>query len=158
MIKCFVTLFYCGLSSKASGTVGSAASIPIALLTLHVISPSAFWLLTALIFVLGVKAVDLYISDVRQSDPKEVVIDELVGQWVALALMPDPFAWYQVVLAFVCFRLFDIYKPSIIGVVDHRMSNGLGVMLDDLLAGFFAAIGANLILRVAQYAAEIYVN
>jgi phosphatidylglycerophosphatase A len=158
MIKCFVTLFYCGLSPKASGTVGSAISVPIALLALYFMPLSTFWLLTALMFVLGVKAVDRYMAAVKRSDPKEVVIDELVGQWVALALMPDPFVWYQAVLAFVCFRLFDIYKPSIIGVIDRKMSNGLGVMLDDLLAGFFAAIGANLILTAAQYALKLYVS
>ncbi|GHS84732.1 phosphatidylglycerophosphatase A [Campylobacterota bacterium] len=151
MIKCFVTLFYSGLSPKASGTIGSIVSIPIALALLFFIPIETFWLLTALIFVMGVKLTDQYIAEVGRDDPKEVVIDELVGMWVALALLPDFFSWYQVLIAFIFFRLFDIAKPSLIGVIDRKMHNGLGVMLDDLLAGFIAAIAANLCIKIIDY-------
>jgi phosphatidylglycerophosphatase A len=82
-------------------------------------------------------------------DPSEIVIDELVGQWIAL--MPLSFAawnsdipihvmWPGWIAAFALFRLFDIWKPWIIGWADKR-GDALGVMLDDVIAGVFAAIG-----------------
>ena len=151
VIRCFVTLFYSGLAPKASGTVGSIVSIPFALALLYFIPIETFWLLIALIFTAGAKATDRYMAAVGREDPKEVVIDELVGMWVALALLPDQFSWYQVLLAFAFFRLFDIWKPSIIGVIDRKMHNGLGVMLDDLLAGLLAAIAAVASIELINY-------
>jgi phosphatidylglycerophosphatase A len=82
-------------------------------------------------------------------DPSEIVVDELVGQWIAL--LPLSYAawsmeinvlvmWPGWIAAFVLFRLFDIWKPWLVGWADRR-GDALGVMLDDVIAGVFAAIG-----------------
>ena len=140
--RLFVTVFYSGLSPKAPGTVGTLAALPIGLLLLAFLPLETFWLLILLVFLAGARAIDTYQARTGREDPKEVVIDELAGIWIALAIMPDPFAWHQALLAFVFFRLFDIWKPSVIGRLDQKLKNGYGVMLDDVLAGFFGGIAA----------------
>lgn len=151
MNKLFVTVFYSGLSPKAPGTVGTIAALPIGLLALAYLPIETFWLLIVLVFVAGARSIDAYQAATGCEDPKEVVIDELAGMWIALALLPDAFAWHQVLLAFLFFRLFDIWKPSIIGKLDSRLKNGYGVMLDDVLAGFFGGIAAVLCIRALEF-------
>lgn len=150
MNKFFVTVAYSGLAPKASGTVGTIASLPIGLFLLYFLPIETFWLLTALVFVAGSKAIDKYQESTGKLDPKEVVIDELVGIWIALAMLPDPFVWYQALLAFLFFRVFDITKPSIIGKIDQKLKNGVGVMLDDVLAGFFGGIAALITIYIVE--------
>ncbi|MGE4294391.1 MAG: phosphatidylglycerophosphatase A [Campylobacterales bacterium] len=152
MNKLFVTVFYSGLFPKAPGTVGTIAALPIGLLALAYLPIETFWLLIVLVFVAGARSIDAYQAATGREDPKEVVIDELAGMWIALALLPDAFAWHQVLLAFLFFRLFDIWKPSIIGKLDSRLKNGYGVMLDDVLAGFFGGIAAVLCIRALEFA------
>jgi phosphatidylglycerophosphatase A len=142
MNRLFVTVFYSGLSPKAPGTAGTIAALPLGLLALYFLGLQTFLLLTFALFLTGMRAIDRYQAETGREDPKEVVIDELVGMWIALAMLPDPFCWWQVALAFGFFRLFDITKPSIIGRLDRRLKNGLGVMLDDLLAGLFGGLAA----------------
>lgn len=146
MNRFFVTLFFSGLSPKAPGTVGTIVSLPLGLIALHFLGVQTFALLCLALFLAGMREIDRYQAATGREDPKEVVIDELVGMWVVLAMLPDPFSWYQVLLGFGLFRLFDIWKPSVIGRLDARYKNGFGVMLDDLLAGFFAGIAALAIL------------
>ncbi len=82
--------------------------------------------------------VGLYLAKTGSKDPKEVVLDEVSGQWLALL----PFAWRPdvFILGFLLFRFFDILKPSYIKHIDHKWSGTSGVMCDDILAGFCAQI------------------
>ena len=126
------TWFGCGLVRVAPGTVGSLAALPCA---------AGLWLLgtaVALVFMAGLWASARYAGAAGGGDPGAVVIDEVAGQWLALVLLPaDPRAY---VLAFVLFRLFDIAKPWPIGWLDRTFEGGLGLMLDDLMAGLYAAV------------------
>ncbi len=140
MNRFFVTVFYSGLSPKAPGTVGTIVSIPLGLVLLYYLGVQTFALLIFALFLAGMRETDRYQAATGREDPKEVVIDELVGMWVVLAMLPDFLSWWQVLIGFGLFRLFDITKPSLIGRLDRRYKNGFGVMLDDLLAGFLAGV------------------
>ena len=141
MRRFFLTLGYSGLSPKAPGTVGTFVSLIIALLLLKYISVSTLFLLALLISVISVKQIDIYEKEVGEHDSSEIVIDELAGMWIALAIANATSDNYIIAaLAFVYFRVFDIWKPSIIGRVDRDVKGGWGVMGDDMIAGLFAGL------------------
>jgi len=141
MRKFFLTLGYSGLSPKAPGTVGSIVALIIALVLLKYISITTLFLLAILISAFAVKQIDIYEKEVGAHDGSEIVIDELAGLWIALAIANATSDNYIVAaLAFVYFRLFDIWKPSIIGKIDRDVKGGWGVMGDDLVAGLFAGL------------------
>lgn len=141
MRKFFLTVGFSGLSPKAPGTVGSFVSLIIALLLLQYIHISTLFLLALLISVVAVKQINIYEAEVGTHDSSEIVIDELAGMWIALAIANATADNYLVAaLAFVYFRIFDIYKPSIIGKIDRDVKGGWGVMGDDMVAGLFAGL------------------
>jgi len=141
MRKFFLTLGYSGLSPKAPGTVGSFVALLIGLLLLQYISITTLFLLAILISVFAIKQIDIYEKEVGAHDGSEIVIDELAGMWIALGIANATSDNYIIAaLAFVYFRLFDIYKPSIIGKIDRDVKGGWGVMGDDMLAGLFAGL------------------
>jgi len=141
MRKFFLTLGYSGLSPKAPGTVGSFVSLILALLLLQYISITTLFLLALLISVISVKQIDIYEKDVGVHDGSEIVIDELAGMWIALGIANATADNYIIAgLAFVYFRIFDIWKPSVIGKIDRDVKGGWGVMGDDMLAGLFAGL------------------
>ncbi|XPV68252.1 MAG: phosphatidylglycerophosphatase A [Halarcobacter sp.] len=145
MRKLFLTLFYSGLSPKAPGTVGSFVALILGVLLLQVVHPSTLFLLSLLITAIAIKQIDLYEEEVGAHDGKEIVIDELAGMWLTLSIcVITPENIYIIVpLAFVFFRLFDIWKPSVIGRIDQKVKGGWGVMGDDLLAGVAAGIATS---------------
>ncbi|WP_116131755.1 phosphatidylglycerophosphatase A [Tropicimonas sp. IMCC34043] len=143
------TFLGAGLLRPGPGTWGSAAAVPLAWL-LHV--AGGFPLLfaaTCLVFGLGWWATAVHTADLGVSDPSEIVIDEVAGQWIALWplsaglwhagvdrwIFPYP-GWIG---AFLLFRLFDIWKPWPVSWADNRHTP-LGVMLDDVIAGLMAAV------------------
>ena len=141
MRKFFLTLGYSGLSPKAPGTVGTMVSLIIALLLLNYISSTTLFLLAILISAFSVKQIDIYEKEVGAHDGSEIVIDELAGMWIALGIANATSDNYLIAgLAFVYFRLFDIWKPSIIGKIDRDVKGGWGVMGDDMVAGLFAGL------------------
>jgi len=141
MRKFFLTLGYSGLSPKAPGTVGSFIALILALLLLQYISITTLFLLALLISVFSVKQIDIYEKEVGAHDGSEIVIDELAGMWITLGIASATSDNYIIAaLAFVYFRIFDIWKPSIIGKVDRDIKGGWGVMGDDMLAGLFAGL------------------
>lgn len=155
-MKAVASLFYVGFLKPASGTWGSAVAVLLAYLVLWLTGPWALLVLTIALFALGLKATEA-VTQGDDHDPSWVVIDELVGQWIAL--MPVGFGamrvgadlldlWPGWVAAFVLFRLFDIWKPWLVGRADRR-GDAMGVMLDDVWAGIFAAFGV--ILLAALY-------
>jgi len=141
MRKFFLTLGYSGLSPKAPGTVGSIVALVLALVLLKYISVTTLFLLAVLISAFAVKQIDIYEKEVGAHDGSEIVIDELAGMWIALAIASATSDNYIVaVMAFVYFRIFDIWKPSIIGKIDRDVKGGWGVMGDDMVAGLFAGL------------------
>jgi phosphatidylglycerophosphatase A len=133
--------FGSGLAPKAPGTVGTLAAIPLALLLLQLDAPLYAWW-TAAAFALGVWASDITCEKLGVHDHGGIVIDEFIGLFVTLlpiAFGLVGFTWITVAAGFVLFRFFDILKPWPIRVLDQRVHGGIGVMLDDLVAGIFAA-------------------
>lgn len=150
MRKAFLTLFYSGLSPKAPGTVGSIVALILGLLLLLASSPTTLFLLTVLISIIAVREIDKYELETNSHDDKEIVIDELAGMWLCLSMVAN--TEYNIIvgalLGFALFRFFDITKPSIIGKIDTKVKGGLGVMGDDIVAGFFAGLLSIGILKV----------
>ncbi len=142
MRKLFLTLFYSGLSPKAPGTVGSFVALILGMILLQFIPDSTLFLLAGLITVIAVKQINLYEEEVGIHDGKEIVIDELAGMWIALSIcgINQEHFFIMSALAFIYFRLFDIWKPSIIGRIDKNVEGGWGVMGDDVVAGIAAGI------------------
>ena len=140
----FLTVGFSGLSPKAPGTVGSFVSLIIGLFLLEFLHVSTLFLLSLLITVIAIKQIDIYEKEVGMHDGKEIVIDELAGMWIALAIcgINSENMIFMAPLAFIFFRLFDIWKPSFIGKIDRDVKGGLGVMGDDVLAGIAAGIAA----------------
>jgi phosphatidylglycerophosphatase A len=142
--KFFLTVGFSGLSPKAPGTVGSFVSLIIGLFLLEFLHVSTLFLLSLLITVIAIKQIDIYEKEVGMHDGKEIVIDELAGMWIALSIcgINSQNMVIIAILAFAFFRLFDIWKPSIIGKIDRDVKGGLGVMGDDVLAGVAAGISS----------------
>ncbi|QOP40860.1 phosphatidylglycerophosphatase A family protein [Sulfurimonas marina] len=153
----FLTLGYSGLSPKAPGTVGTLVSLPLGMLILIYFGASTLFLATLLISVIAIKAINSYEEKSGIHDNQKIVIDELAGMWFALSVAPamsvampevinlENGFLIQSLLSFVLFRYFDITKPSIIGKIDREAKGGIGVMGDDIIAGFAAGITSALL-------------
>ncbi len=138
-----------GYLRPAPGTWGSLAALPLAY-GLHQIG--GFPLLaiaTVICTVLGIWATAEMTRGKANHDPSEIVVDEVVGQWLAIWVISYPAwskgieitaLWPGWIAAFVLFRLFDIWKPGPVGWAD-RKEGPVGVMMDDVIAGFLAALG-----------------
>ena len=131
------TWFGCGLSPKAPGTVGSLGALPFAWMILAY--GDWVWLAGAVVAasLIGIAASRIVLRKSGIKDPSFVVIDEVAGQW--LALLPAGLNPYLFVAGFLAFRLFDIWKPWPVGWADRKVPGATGVMLDDLIAGIYAA-------------------
>ena len=131
------TVAYVGRLPIAPGTWGSLA----ALLAWYFLKPSIsdplFLLINGAIFFIGIAASEILIEAWDDTDPKAVVIDEWVGMWIALYLVPHDIFWGFV--AFFLFRLFDILKPGPVQNFDDLHSS-FGVMMDDVVAGILALL------------------
>ena len=127
------TIFGLGTVRPAPGTLASLAALPIAAILHHWGGTLGVLVGASALFGLGVAASAQCIADSNDLDPPEIVIDEVVGIWLALAMVPlTPLAYG---LSFALFRLFDIWKPGPVGWVDENVKGGIGVMLDDIVAG-----------------------
>ncbi len=146
MRKLFLTFFYTGLSPFAPGTVGSIAAAILGYAILLYFPVSTLVLLSILITLIAVKEIDKYEQDFNKHDPKEIVIDEVVGVWLAFALSGATLM--QMFLSLLFFRLYDILKPSIIGKIDKNYNGGIGVMGDDIVAGILAGISSALVYQL----------
>lgn len=141
MRKIFLTLFYSGLSKKAPGTVGSFVALILGFVVLAFFEPATLFLLSLLITVIAIKEINIYEKEVGTHDNSEIVIDELAGMWIAMSIGGVTSEGYFLgLVAFFFFRIFDIWKPSIIGRIDRDVGGGMGVMGDDVVAGVFAGL------------------
>ena len=148
LARLIATVVYVGYLRPAPGTWGSLAALPMAWL-IHAIGGPALLVVSIIVgFIKGVWATSKVTEGREDHDPSEVVIDEVIGQWIAL--LPVSFGawhtgsdilalWPGWVVAFLAFRAFDIVKPGPVGWADRR-NDAFGVMLDDVIAGIFAAI------------------
>ncbi|EBA10984.1 phosphatidylglycerophosphatase A family protein [Roseobacter sp. CCS2] len=153
MSHLIATFFYVGHLRPAPGTWGSLAALPAAWVIYVLFGPWGLLASVVLSYALGVWATGVETKGKDNHDPSEIVIDEICGQWIAL--LPLAFGaarqdvsilalWPGWIAAFALFRLFDITKWGPVGWAD-RMHGPTGVMLDDVIAGIFAAIGVGLL-------------
>jgi phosphatidylglycerophosphatase A len=150
----FLTFFGTGLSPKAPGTVGSLAALFVGLAIVHYIGLQTLFLAALALAIVGIFEINRYEKETGKHDTKEIVIDEVVGMWIALHIslsaattLHYPYVEYSaILLSFITFRLFDIWKPSTIGWVDREVKGGLGVMLDDIMAGLAGGVLTALLL------------
>ncbi len=143
MARLIATWFGVGLVPLAPGTVASLVALPIAWGLVAVSGSLGLALATALVFGLGVLAAGTYATALGDGDPQSVVVDEVAGQWLSIlpaAALPAPVLWHYA-LAFVLFRAADIGKPWPAGWIDRNLGGGMGIMLDDMAAGAYAALG-----------------
>ncbi|MDZ5335659.1 phosphatidylglycerophosphatase A [Helicobacter pylori] len=145
---CFLTLFFSGYSKKAPGTIGSLVAL---LLGLPVLIFSANTLFLGAIFIglIAITQIDKEEEESKIHDSSHIVIDELVGMWLAMAISGLSLA--GVVLSFIFFRIYDITKPSLIGKIDKEVKGGLGVVADDALAGVLAGLSVLLVIHILGF-------
>ncbi|GAA8739610.1 phosphatidylglycerophosphatase A [Helicobacter pylori] len=145
---CFLTLFFSGYSKKAPGTIGSLVAL---LLGLPILIFSANTLFLGAVFVglIAITQIDKEEEETKRHDSSYIVIDELVGMWLAMAISGLSLA--GVVLSFIFFRIYDITKPSLIGRIDKEVKGGLGVVADDALAGVLAGLSALLVIHILGF-------
>jgi len=140
--KLFLTFFYSGLLPKMPGTWGSILAAIFGYFIITNLGVQTLFLLTILISIVSIDVINRYEKEVGVHDSSEIVIDEVAGVWLAFCISGA--TTLQLVLSLVFFRIFDIWKPSVIGRIDRDVSGGLGVMGDDLLAGVFAGIASGM--------------
>jgi len=139
--------FGSGLVPRAPGTAGSLAAL-LPWLALRELQWPYYLAVLAFAFVLGMWACEWAVRVLKIADPGTVVWDEFVGQWLALVpLLAVPRPWWWIFFGFILFRIFDIGKPCPVSWAD-RLHGGIGVMLDDVLAGLYAALVLTLALRL----------
>ncbi len=138
------TWFGAGIFPLAPGTIGTLAGLPLVFLCFHLKD------LNKVLFIITVIIIAVWAADrarilLDKDDPKEVVIDEVAGFLVAICIFP--FSWRILFLGFMLFRLFDILKPFPIKQLE-KLRGGWGIVLDDLLAGIYAALLLKIIFIV----------
>lgn len=137
--------FGSGLAPFAPGTFGTLVAVPIYLLLVYYTEFTLYMTVTLAAFVFGVYLCARTSRVLGVKDHAAIVWDEIVGYLITMAFVP--LHWLSVILGFMLFRLFDISKPWPISVIDSRIQGGLGVMLDDVLAGIYAAIVLSILHR-----------
>jgi phosphatidylglycerophosphatase A len=137
--------FGSGLARKAPGTLGTAAAIPLYWLFVQTGLP-IYSVLTVAATLAGIRICGIAADKLGEHDFNGIVWDEVAGYLITMWLVP--FSWKGLLLGFVLFRIFDIIKPWPISWIDRKVQGGLGIMLDDVLAGVFAGV---LLWMAAQY-------
>lgn len=150
--KLIATFFYSGLFPKAPGTVGTFVSMLAIYPFLNILSFYEKQYILYVVFFIGTIATYYYMEVTKKMDPKEVVIDETFGIFLCIFIseffISNVSNLWLCIGCFVLFRFFDILKPYPISVIDSKMKNALGVMLDDGLAGIFASIVFVIIAKI----------
>ena len=137
------TWFGSGLLPLAPGTFGTIAAIPPAVLFAYL------GVVYTVLFLIFIVPVALWASErsrnlLGRDDPPEVVIDEVTGFLLAIFLLP--LSWVSLISGFLLFRIFDVWKPFPIGTIDRKLRSGIGIVLDDVLAGVYANICVRVLL------------
>ena len=147
VIFLFVTLFGIGKLKKIPGSYASLATTIFLFLLFHIlnIKPNIILIAVIIIFFISLHAVNIFIKDLDNKDPKEVVIDEFIGQSLPICLYEiahesiketsEVLTFYFIM--FVLFRIFDIVKPYPVSYYDKNFKNSFGVIMDDVCAGLY---------------------
>ena len=157
----FVTMFGLGRVKIIPGTFGSLATIILLYFFFHTLKVSSNIILIGLIiiFTYSFSAVATHIKDSENKDPKEVVIDEFIGQSIPIYLYeishgteksPDEAIIFYCI-CFVLFRFFDIAKPFPVSFFDKNFKNSFGVIMDDVCAGFYVVISLVCFMILSKY-------
>ena len=157
----FVTLFGLGKVPKIPGTFGSLATVIMLYFFFHILEISSNVILIGLIiiFIYSFSAVAAHIKDKENKDPKEVVIDEFIGQSIPIYLYeishgteksPDEALIFYGV-CFILFRFFDIAKPFPVSFFDKNFKNSFGVIMDDVCAGFYVVLSLICFMVLSSY-------
>ena len=140
----FLTFFMVGKIKYAPGTFASLLTCFLFFILISFFSYSVLFLIILIIFLYSFIAINNSFDEFQSDDPKEIVIDEVIGQFLTLlaipvyeTLYPLPTIYYCI-SAFILFRLFDIWKPFPISYVDNNVKGALGIMLDDILASVYS--------------------
>ena len=147
IIFLFVTLFGIGKIKKIPGSVASLATTILLFFLLHVlkISPNFILIFVIIVFLISLYAVNIFIKDLDNKDPKEVVIDEFIGQSIPICLYEiahqgskeTNHVLTSYFIMFILFRIFDIVKPYPVSYYDKNFKNSFGVIMDDVAAGLY---------------------
>ncbi len=157
--KLLLTFFGSGLSPYAPGTVGTVAAMPFGLAIIYYLGANSLTTVVIVVSIIAILEINKYEKNGGIHDDKSIVIDEAVGVWLTMAITfggltiwQNNYSFYvAILLSFISFRLFDIWKPSTIGYIDRKVKGGLGVVGDDLLAGFAAGVMNLLIFNALTY-------
>ncbi len=114
-----------------------------------IFSANTLFLAAVLIGLIAIAQIDKEEEESKIHDSSYIVIDELVGMWLAMAISGLSLA--GVILSFIFFRIYDIAKPSLIGKIDKEVKGGLGVVADDALAGVLAGLSALLVINILGF-------
>ena len=143
----FVTLYGIGKISKIPGSIASLVTTIFLFFLFHIlsISPNLVLICLIIIFFISLYAVNIFIKDLDNKDPKEVVIDEFIGQSIPICLyeiahegtkeINQTLTFYFIM--FILFRIFDITKPYPVSYYDRNFKNSFGVIMDDIVAGLY---------------------
>ena len=143
----FVTLFGIGKISKIPGSIASLVTIFFLFFIFHIINidPNVVLILIIIIFFISLYAVNIFIKNLDDKDPKEIVIDEFIGQSIPICLYEiahegtkttsEILTFYFIM--FILFRIFDIAKPYPVSYYDKNFKNSFGVIMDDVCAGLY---------------------
>ena len=157
----FVTMFGLGKIPKIPGTFGSLATIIILYILFHILnlSPNLILIGLIVIFILSFLAVATHIKNSENKDPKEIIIDEFIGQSIPIYLYEishgteksdnEAIIFYGV--CFILFRFFDIAKPFPVSFFDKNFKNSFGVIMDDVCAGFYVVLSLICFMVLSSY-------
>jgi len=157
----FVTMFGLGKIPKIPGTFGSLATIIILYIFFHILNFSSNLILIGLIiiFIFSFSAVSNHIKNNEDKDPKEVIIDEFIGQSIPIYLYEishgteksadEAIIFYGI--CFILFRFFDIAKPFPVNYFDKNFKNSFGVIMDDVCAGFYVVLSLICLMVLNNY-------
>jgi phosphatidylglycerophosphatase A len=148
-LEALATGFYLGKIPKAPGTWGTLLGIPCAWAMATFLSPIWYMVVTVAFVLFASFVAEMYERSMGAHDPKEIVIDEVVGYVIAMTWLP--LNWHSFVAAFITFRFFDILKPGPIRRIDQKVKGGFGTVLDDVAAGLISSVLLQVLLRETSW-------
>ncbi|MBT0117853.1 phosphatidylglycerophosphatase A [Vibrio alginolyticus] len=148
------TGFGSGLSPFIPGTMGTLAAVPLFLL-LAQLPFTAYVIVVLISCVVGIQICQVTSADMKVHDHGSIVWDEFAGFWITMSIVPAlniPLTeWKWLITGFILFRFFDMVKPWPIGWLDKRVHGGLGIMVDDIVAGVMAGVALFLVAKYAGW-------